>query len=208
MIRSTDSAAPGRRNNAAVAAREAPRTRRARRCGRALAVIGAAAAMLWLAGACDDAAGPSRAAARSQVLGTQVTRPTTTSTTTSTTTTTTAPARPRTPVPAAPVAPVSAATPTGVGATCADALEYLAAHQAPGFTDVCADGSAFGHLGVTCVHTAGMCPGTRFVHIACPAPFVYMNEAHNTWTLTGRRTGIDPYGQGTAAQRAACASHR
>jgi hypothetical protein len=46
------------------------------------------------------------------------------------------------------------------------------------------------------------------VHIACPAPFVYMNEAHNSWVLTGQGRGIDPFGQGTPAQRAGCASHR
>jgi hypothetical protein len=53
-----------------------------------------------------------------------------------------------------------------------------------------------------------MCEDTQYVHIACPAPFVYMNEAHNSWVLTGQRTGIDPYGQGSAAERAACSSHR
>ena len=138
-----------------------------------------------------------------EVLGEQVTRtpsapasvPTTVASTTTTTTTTT-------------VATPIVAAPPAVTTTCADALAYLAAHQAPGFRDLCADGSAFGHLGVTCVNAAGMCPGTRFVHIACPAPFVYMNEAHNSWVLIGTRTGIDPYGQGTDAQRAACASHR
>jgi hypothetical protein len=35
-----------------------------------------------------------------------------------------------------------------------------------------------------------------------------MNEAHNSWTLTGHGSGIDPYGQGTAADHAACAPHR
>ena len=92
--------------------------------------------------------------------------------------------------------------------SCADALAYLAAHQAPGFTDTCADGTALGHLGLTCVNQPGMCAGQRIIHIACPAPFVYMNEAHNSWTLLGQGTGIDPYGQGSDAERAACASHR
>ena len=54
-----------------------------------------------------------------------------------------------------------------VTTSCADALAYLAAHQAPGFTDLCADGSAFGHLGVTCVNQPGMCEGQRYIHIAC-----------------------------------------
>jgi hypothetical protein len=155
-----------------------------------------------------------RHAARVEVLGEQVTRggaeagPSTTTTTVttapppSTTTTTVAPQ-------AAPV--VATAAPVSrraVAGSCAEALAYLAAHQAPGFTDSCADGSAFGHLGVTCVNQPGMCAGRRIIRIACPAPFVYMNEAHNSWTLIGARTGIDPYGQGTDAERTACASHR
>ena len=92
--------------------------------------------------------------------------------------------------------------------SCADALAYLAAHQAPGYTDECGDGTAFGHLGVTCVNQPGMCEGERLIHIACPAPFVFMNEAHNSWVLIGQRAGIDPYGQGSAAERAACDQHR
>jgi hypothetical protein len=122
--------------------------------------------------------------------------------------------------PAPPAAAPSTAAPTTttttvtrvpspvVATSCADALAYLATHQAPGFTDLCADGSALGHLGVTCVNEPGMCPGRRVVHIACPAPFVYMNEAHNSWVLTGERSGVDPYGQGSDAERAACAPHR
>ena len=125
----------------------------------------------------------------------------------STTTSTTATTAPPPSVAAAPPAAVPVSRPA-VSTTCADALAYLAAHQAPGFTASCADGSAFGHLGVTCVNQAGMCEGQRYIHIACPAPFVYMNEAHNSWTLIGARTGIDPYGQGTDAERAACAVHR
>ena len=107
------------------------------------------------------------------------------------------------------VVPVLVSAPRPVVSTaCADALAYLAAHQAPGFSDVCADGTALGRLGFTCVNQPGMCEGQRFIHIACPAPFVYMNEAHNSWTLLGARTGIDPYGQGSDAERAACDRHR
>ena len=143
-------------------------------------------------------------AGRVEVLGEQVTRSapapvaTTPPSSTTTTSTTTSP----------PVAVAVTTARSAVSTTCGDALAYLAAHQAPGFTDVCADGSAFGHLGVTCVNQPGMCAGTQYVHIACPAPFVYMNEAHNSWVLLGRRTGIDPYGQGTDAERAVCSSHR
>jgi hypothetical protein len=96
----------------------------------------------------------------------------------------------------------------GLTTTCTDALVYLAEHSAPGFVASCADGSAEGHLGYTCVNVPGRCDGIRFVRIACPAPFVYMNEAHNTWVLLGVRVGIDPYGQGSATEQAACAPHR
>jgi hypothetical protein len=191
---------------------------------RALAVLVLlAAALVAITGAVDGPAavphaapGPSRVA----VLGEQVTRtgPTATSSTTtstattsssrSSTTTTTA----RTVVTAPPPVPATGAPPPAAAPappmSCVDALAYLAAHQAPGFTDSCADGSAFGHLGVTCVNQPGMCEGRRVIRIACPAPFVYMNEAHNSWTLTGQGSGIDPYGQGSAADRAACATHR
>jgi len=96
-----------------------------------------------------------------------------------------------------------------VTTTCADALAYLAAHQAPGFVDSCGDGSALGHLGYTCWNIAGRCPnGAKIIHIACPAPFVYMNEAHNSWTLIGQGSGIDTYGQGTAAEQAFCNPRR
>ena len=53
-----------------------------------------------------------------------------------------------------------------------------------------------------------MCAGLRIVHIACPAPFVYMNEAHNSWVVVGERSGIDPFGQGTPAEQAFCNQHR
>ncbi len=99
-------------------------------------------------------------------------------------------------------------TPPAWSTTCADALAYLVANQAPGFDSTCADGIALGHLGFTCVNQPGMCEGMRIIRIACPAPFVYMNEAHNSWVLTGERSGIDPYGQGNAAERAACNPHR
>jgi hypothetical protein len=119
-------------------------------------------------------------------------------------------------VPIAPVVPPSAPLPLAapppapppppaVSTGCADALAYLTAHQAEGFVATCGPGTAFGRYGVTCWNVAGMCPnGARVIRIACPAPFVYMNEAHNSWSLTGRRTGIDPFGQGTPAERAFC----
>lgn len=70
--------------------------------------------------------------------------------------------------------------------SCPAALAYLAVHQAPGFVGSCGPGSALGHYGYTCWNIALHCPdGARIIHIACPAPFVYMNEEHNSWTLIG-----------------------
>jgi hypothetical protein len=112
----------------------------------------------------------------------------------------------RAPAPPAP-APLPASSPPAPAVTtdCADALAYLGTHAAPGFATACSPGSALGHYGFTCLNVSGMCPnGARLIRIACPAPFVYMNEAHNSWTLIGRRSGIDPYGQGTPAEQAVC----
>jgi hypothetical protein len=107
------------------------------------------------------------------------------------------------PPPAAPLPPPR--SPPAVTTGCADALAYLASHQAPGFVAGCGSGSALGHYGYTCWNTAVVCPsGGKLIHIACPAPFVYMNEAHNSWSLQGLRAGIDPYGQGSAAEQAFC----
>ena len=59
--------------------------------------------------------------------------------------------------------------------------------------------------GFTCWNVAPQCgEGGRVIHIACPAPFVYQNEAHNSWALIGQRSGIDPYGQGSPAEQASC----
>ena len=187
---------------------------------RAAGVLAVLAAALVLVTVGFDGPGPDpqpggRDAARVEVLGEQVTRGEVgadTSTTTTTVTTAPPPSSTTTTNPTVASAPlVATAAPVrqpAVPGSCAEALAYLAAHQAPGFTDSCFDGSAFGHLGVTCVNQPGMCTGQRIIRIACPAPFVYMNEAHNSWVLLGRSTGIDPYGQGTAEQRAACGSHR
>jgi hypothetical protein len=174
------------------------------------ALVVLATALVVVTGTVDGPAGArrheDRAARGVDVLGEQVTRTTPAPVPTTTTTTTARPAPPPPVLVAAP-ARVPLARPA-VSTTCADALAYLAAHQAPGFSDVCADGTALGHLGVTCVNLAGMCEGQRIIRIACPAPYVYMNEAHNSWVLIGARTGIDPYGQGNAAERAACEAHR
>jgi hypothetical protein len=111
---------------------------------------------------------------------------------------------PSPPRPAAPPIPVSRQSgPTAVQPAspasdfgCRAALAYLAAHQAPGFIDVCRPHAASGGYGYTCVNHWPQCPGTRVIAIACPAPIVYQNEASNSLVLSGRsRAPIDPYGQ-------------
>lgn len=85
----------------------------------------------------------------------------------------------------------SGSTPAGYG--CAAAIAYLSANAAPGFTFVC-PGNAFGNQAMTCVNHAPQCAGEKIIAIAVPCPAAYMNEAHNSWVLTGHGTGIDPYG--------------
>jgi hypothetical protein len=78
--------------------------------------------------------------------------------------------------------------------TCAAALAYLSTHSAPGFQYEC-PGYALGHQAMTCVNVAGVCPGAKLIVIAVVCPASYMNEAHNSWILSGLSTGsIDPYG--------------
>jgi hypothetical protein len=82
-------------------------------------------------------------------------------------------------------------TPAGYG--CAAALAYLSAHAAPGFTFEC-PGYAEGRQAMTCVNHAPECAGRKIIAIAVPCAAAYMNEAHNSWVLTGTGSGIDPYG--------------
>jgi hypothetical protein len=51
-------------------------------------------------------------------------------------------------------------------------------------------------------------PVVPMMLLACPAPFVYMNEAHNSWVVIGEGSGIDPHGQGTAAEQSYCNAFR
>lgn len=84
--------------------------------------------------------------------------------------------------------------PVGPATGCSAALEWLSAHSAPGFRFEC-PGYALGHQAMTCVDAAGVCPGERLIVIADPCPAAYMNEAHNSWILTGLAAGrLDPYG--------------
>jgi hypothetical protein len=48
---------------------------------------------------------------------------------------------------------------------------------------------------MTCYDIAGICPGYGIIVIHDPCPAAYMNEAHNSWIASGRRSGsYDPYG--------------
>jgi hypothetical protein len=88
------------------------------------------------------------------------------------------------------VPPVGQATAWGCGA----ALAYLQAYAAKSFTLEC-PGYAEGREAMTCMNQAGVCPGTSVIAIADPCPQAYMNEASNSFVLTGLSSApIDPYG--------------
>jgi hypothetical protein len=122
----------------------------------------------------------------------------TTTTVPPTTTTTAAPAPVPAPIPAPVVVPTTAppapapVVPSGYG--CGPALAYLQAHAAPGFIFQC-PGYAQGHQAMTCDNVAGVCPGTKLIAISDPCPAAYMNEASNSWVVTGQsNAALDPYG--------------
>lgn len=107
-------------------------------------------------------------------------------------------AAPVPPVTAAPV-PVTTAAPVRVAAAqssggCAAALTYLTAHSAPGFRFEC-PGYALGRQAMTCINISGVCPGEKLIAIAVACPASWMNEASNSWVLSGLASRpIDPYG--------------
>lgn len=104
------------------------------------------------------------------------------------------PPKPPVTAPAVTKRAIAAATGTAAAGGCSAALTYLRAHSAPGFRFEC-PGYALGHQAMTCIDVAGVCPGTKLITIADACPAAYMNEAHNSWVLSGAATGpIDPYG--------------
>lgn len=140
--------------------------------------------------------------AQAPTTTTTTSSPPTTTTTTSppptTTTTTTAPAPPPPPPPPPAPAPApSDALPAKGQATasgCAAAIAYLSAYSAPGFTFEC-PGYALGHQAMTCINEPGVCDNENLITIADPCAAAYMNEASNSWVLTGASDApIDPYG--------------
>lgn len=89
-----------------------------------------------------------------------------------------------------PAAPAASAAGYGCGA----AIAYLTAHAAKGFSFVC-PGYAEGHQAMTCVNTAGVCPGQNVIVINIPCPAAYKNEAFNSLLAEGLVSGrIDPFG--------------
>ena len=93
-------------------------------------------------------------------------------------------------VPVQPV--VTAVQSTGFG--CSYALAYLSKHSAPGFSFQC-PGYAEGHQAMTCVNVPGVCAGAKLIAISIPCAAAYMNEASNSWVLSGlSHAPIDPYG--------------
>lgn len=133
-------------------------------------------------------------------------------TTTTTTTATPAPAvLAATTVATAPAvdpAPVLPAPGQATASGCSAALAYLQAYAATGFALDC-PGYAEGHEAMTCIHGTpeypDACVNGPEIAIADACPQAYMNEAANSWNLTGQLSAeqqklgvsyseIDPFG--------------
>ena len=88
------------------------------------------------------------------------------------------------------VPPEGRATAWGCGA----ALAYLQAYAAKGFMLEC-PGYAEGREAMTCMRETGVCPTSAVIAIADPCPQAYMNEASNSYVITGvADSPIDPCG--------------
>lgn len=145
---------------------------------------------------------PAAAAVRNIRTSNSVAMPTTTTTTVAPTTTTTVPVTTTTAVPTTTIMPPTTVAPSSTvapraavwGYGCSDALAWLRQHAVPGFTFIC-PGYAQGRQAMTCINVTGICPGQHLIVIHDPCPAAYMNEASNSWVLTGRsHAAIDPYG--------------
>ena len=153
---------------------------------------------------------PTPPVATTTTTSTTTTSTTTTSTTTTAATTTTptttppAPAPAPAPAPSASLATTPALPPADPGVVppvgqatawgCSAALAYLQAYAAKGFALEC-PGYAEGHQAMTCLNVAGVCPGSAVIAIADACPQAYMNEASNSYVVTGTSdAAIDPYG--------------
>lgn len=111
-------------------------------------------------------------------------------------------------VAAAPVPPALPAVGQATAWGCSAALAYLQAYAAPGFALDC-PGYAEGHEAMTCIHGAPAYPDACLdgpeIAISDACPQAYMNEAANSWNLSGQLSteqqkfgesyaSIDPFG--------------
>jgi hypothetical protein len=118
------------------------------------------------------------------------------------------PSPPAVPAPAPAPAPAVPAYGQATVWGCPAALAYLQAYAAPGFALDC-PGDAQGHEAMTCIHGTPQypdaCPDGPTIAISDPCPQAYMNEAANSWNLTGQLAveqqkfgvsyaAIDPFG--------------
>jgi len=79
-----------------------------------------------------------------------------------------------------------------VGFGCRDAMSYLTENAAPGWHFEC-PAYADGNQAMTCWNIAGLCADTKLIAIAMPGAAAYMNQASNSWVLSGLSNGpIDP----------------
>jgi hypothetical protein len=105
--------------------------------------------------------------------------------------------RPTSPTTAPAATTTTTTTPPTTAASgygCSNAMAYLQAHAAAGFTFEC-PGYALGHQAMTCIDVAGVCSGEHLIVINDPCPAAYMNEASNSKVLEGLASApIDPYG--------------
>jgi hypothetical protein len=104
----------------------------------------------------------------------------------------TASAVPEPPALAGPPVPAKGqATASGCGA----AVAYLHAYADPGFIVECPAYSGGHQATTTCVNGMSLCSGEKLILIADACPAAYMNEASNSWVISGLSDArIDPYG--------------
>jgi hypothetical protein len=118
--------------------------------------------------------------------------PSTTTTTTLATTTTTAKAPATAKIQIRTIQVPARGEATAYG--CGPALAYLAAYEAPGFSASCPAYSEGYQATTRCAGTY-CSAGQRIVTIIVPCAAAYMNEASNSWVLSGLSNApIDPYG--------------
>jgi hypothetical protein len=108
---------------------------------------------------------------------------------------TTSPPTPPTTLPPQSVADVVVARGAATAYGCTAALSYLHAYAAPGFSVACPAYSQGHQATTTCISGSSPCSDGGSITIAVPCAAAYMNEASNSWVLSGQsNAAIDPYG--------------